>query len=226
MHEAGDYYAELGLRFAAPTEDVEKAFRKLARQFHPDKLGVLSPEAQLAAKNKFQALKEAKEHILSHKDEYDAQFKSQEEQRKQRAAFNARKQQKIDGLKRAEAAARQEIHEQELKRARMSEPVVSAASRTVRVSAGESGADIDEHILHPDIVRQRFASFGAVEAVRARRGGVDVTFTQPQACLLAVQCCPATYTVNWPCPTDTVIEVVDGCRRPGLLDEVRRRCLV
>ena len=53
-----DYYKVLGLNKNATTEEIKKAYRKLAREFHPDK----NPDAQ--AKQKFQQINEANE-VLS-----------------------------------------------------------------------------------------------------------------------------------------------------------------
>jgi len=54
-----DYYNVLGLGKNATQEDIKKAYRKLARQYHPD----LNPEDE-AAKKKFQQINEANE-VLS-----------------------------------------------------------------------------------------------------------------------------------------------------------------
>ncbi|GHV58180.1 molecular chaperone DnaJ [Bacteroidia bacterium] len=54
-----DYYKTLGLNKTATTEDVKKAYRKLARKYHPD----LNPKDQ-SAHLKFQEINEANE-VLS-----------------------------------------------------------------------------------------------------------------------------------------------------------------
>ncbi len=54
-----DYYNELGLSRKASADEIKKAFRSLARKYHPD----LNPEDQ-AAEKKFKAINEAYE-ILS-----------------------------------------------------------------------------------------------------------------------------------------------------------------
>ncbi|WP_118976842.1 DnaJ C-terminal domain-containing protein [Taibaiella koreensis] len=51
-----DYYQVLGIKKDATTEEVKKAYRKLARKYHPD----LNPDDQ-EAKAKFQQLNEAQE---------------------------------------------------------------------------------------------------------------------------------------------------------------------
>jgi curved DNA-binding protein len=54
-----DYYKILGVDKTATTEDVRKAYRKLARKYHPD----LNPNDKEAHK-KFQQINEANE-VLS-----------------------------------------------------------------------------------------------------------------------------------------------------------------
>ena len=54
-----DYYGTLGVKKSASTEDIRKAFRKLARKYHPD----VNP-GDKAAEEKFKALSEAND-VLS-----------------------------------------------------------------------------------------------------------------------------------------------------------------
>ncbi len=54
-----DYYEILGVKKSAPAEDIRKAFKKLARKYHPD----VNP-GDKAAEEKFKALSEANE-VLS-----------------------------------------------------------------------------------------------------------------------------------------------------------------
>jgi len=64
-----DYYATLGVKRTASQGDIKKAFRKLARQYHPDK----NP-GDAAAERRFKAVNEANE-VLSDADKrkrYDA----------------------------------------------------------------------------------------------------------------------------------------------------------
>lgn len=84
-----DYYKILGLDKKASDKDIKKAYRKLARKYHPD----LNPEDKVA-EQKFKELNEANE-VLSHPEnrkKYDKygkdwkhseQFEEQERQRKQ-----------------------------------------------------------------------------------------------------------------------------------------------
>ncbi|MBW9202629.1 J domain-containing protein [Bacteroidales bacterium SW292] len=83
-----DYYKVLGVDKTASQDDIKKAFRKLARKYHPD----LNPDDP-SAKEKFQAINEANE-VLSdpekrkkydeygehwkHADEFEAQKKAQQ----------------------------------------------------------------------------------------------------------------------------------------------------
>ena len=83
-----DYYKVLGVDKSASQEDIKKAFRKLARKYHPD----LNPNDP-SAKEKFQAINEANE-VLSdpekrkkydeygehwkHADEFEAQKRAQQ----------------------------------------------------------------------------------------------------------------------------------------------------
>src|SRR5215472_12684517 len=54
-----DYYGALGVKKTASSEDIRKAFRKLARKYHPD----VNP-GDKSAEEKFKAISEANE-VLS-----------------------------------------------------------------------------------------------------------------------------------------------------------------
>lgn len=81
-----DYYQVLGVDRNASQEDIKKAFRKLARKYHPD----LNPNDP-TAKDKFQAVNEANE-VLSDPDkrkkydEYGEQWKHADEFEAQKRA--------------------------------------------------------------------------------------------------------------------------------------------
>ena len=53
-----DYYETLGVTKATPQDEIRKAFRKLARQYHPD---VVKPKEKAAAEAKFKEINEAYE---------------------------------------------------------------------------------------------------------------------------------------------------------------------
>jgi curved DNA-binding protein len=57
-----DYYHILGVNKTASEDDIKKAYRKLARKYHPD----LNPNDE-SAKKKFQEINEANE-VLSDKE--------------------------------------------------------------------------------------------------------------------------------------------------------------
>ena len=60
---AKNYYEELGVTRGASADEIKKAYRKLAKKYHPDRLSSLGEDAQKAAKEKFQEINNAYEAI-------------------------------------------------------------------------------------------------------------------------------------------------------------------
>lgn len=86
-----DYYKILGLTKTASESDIKKAFRKLARQFHPD-LHPDNPEA----KKRFQEINEAYE-VLSDPEKRSKYDKYGKDWKQSEAFEKARQQQKQQG---------------------------------------------------------------------------------------------------------------------------------
>ena len=84
-----DYYKIMGLDRSASAEEIKKAYRKLARKFHPD----VSKEAN--AEEKFKEVGEAYEVLKdptkrAQYDQYGEYWKSQGQQQQQEQTYNAR----------------------------------------------------------------------------------------------------------------------------------------
>ena len=98
MADKRDYYEVLGLQKGASDDEIKRAYRKLAKQYHPD-VNKDNPQAQ----ERFQEINEANE-VLSdpekrkkydeygehwaHADEYEAQRRQYEQQYGQQSGFN------------------------------------------------------------------------------------------------------------------------------------------
>ena len=61
--DTSSYYKVLGIEESASNDEIKKAYRKMAVKHHPDKFNQLGEEQQKAAKNMFQKIQEAYEHI-------------------------------------------------------------------------------------------------------------------------------------------------------------------
>ncbi|WP_133585339.1 DnaJ C-terminal domain-containing protein [Sphingobacterium yanglingense] len=85
-----DYYSTLGLDKTASQEDIKKAYRKLARKYHPD----LNPDDEVA-KKKFQELNEANEVLTDPEkrkkyDQYGENWKHGEEYERAQQQYRGR----------------------------------------------------------------------------------------------------------------------------------------
>jgi len=56
-------YKILEITKAAPDSEVKKAYRRMAKKYHPDRVGHLGKEHQEGAEAKFRQVQEAYEHI-------------------------------------------------------------------------------------------------------------------------------------------------------------------
>lgn len=56
-------YKILEIEKSVPDTEVKKAYRKMAKKYHPDKVAALGPEFQVAAKEKFQKVQQAYEEV-------------------------------------------------------------------------------------------------------------------------------------------------------------------
>ena len=68
------YYDILGVPRNATAEEIKKAYRKLAQEYHPDKLAGVPPAVKKLAEEKFKDVQEAYEILSKHRAEYDNQL--------------------------------------------------------------------------------------------------------------------------------------------------------
>lgn len=61
--DSASYYDVLNVSKSASNDEIKKAYRKLAVEYHPDKVSSLGADHQKAAKEKFQKIQEAYERI-------------------------------------------------------------------------------------------------------------------------------------------------------------------
>jgi len=65
------YYAELGLEFGASNDEVKKAYRKLAKIYHPDRTVNLDPSERMKREEKFKKISLAYQKLTSGDEEMD-----------------------------------------------------------------------------------------------------------------------------------------------------------
>ena len=70
------YYDILGVPQTASTQEIKAAYRKLAQEFHPDKLAGIPPAVAKLAEEKFKDVQEAYEILTKHRAEYNEQLKA------------------------------------------------------------------------------------------------------------------------------------------------------
>lgn len=81
-----DYFAVLGVHHGASEEQVKKAYRRMARRFHPDVSRIHD------AKEKFQEIAQAYEVLNKHRRVYCQQYEAYQKKLKRQTAFHEGKQ--------------------------------------------------------------------------------------------------------------------------------------
>lgn len=75
--EAMTHYQTLGVSPAASTNEIRRAYRRLAKQYHPDKLRNAPLAEVLRAEEKFKEIQEAYEILSKHRVEYDNRLRAE-----------------------------------------------------------------------------------------------------------------------------------------------------
>ncbi|KAJ3102999.1 hypothetical protein HDU97_010437 [Phlyctochytrium planicorne] len=109
---ADDYYTLLGIQIESTTAQINKAYRKLALRYHPDKVG----KDDTAAVDMFMKLKEAVDILLdpTKRKEYDDVYKAEMAQKVRAEKLDSdRRKRKEDLEDKEQAAKRAKMKEQE-----------------------------------------------------------------------------------------------------------------
>ncbi len=70
------YYDILGVPRTASKDEIKRTYRKLAQDYHPDKLAGIPPAVAKLAEEKFKDVQEAYEILTKHRAEYDNQLQA------------------------------------------------------------------------------------------------------------------------------------------------------
>jgi DnaJ domain len=76
-NDAMTHYQTLGVSPTASTNEIRRAYRTLAKQYHPDKLRNAPLAEVLRAEEKFKEIQEAYEILSKHRVEYDNQLRAE-----------------------------------------------------------------------------------------------------------------------------------------------------